>query len=290
MVYKGLNIMHVAGLHVYPVKGGRGIDLTSTAVMHMGLAHDRQWMIVNAEGMFLTQRDTPQLAQLAVTVDATGDLTLSVAGHFSTRVAIPSADDAHMSVTVWKSTLDAIPARGAISENLSAWLGETVRLVRFPPRHARLSNPAWAGDTAPVGFADAYPVLIAVADSLDALNSRLQAPLPMSRFRANIIIGGATAWADDGWQRIKIGAVELDLVKPCDRCIVTTTDQMTGERAGPEPLTTLAKMRRADIEGMNGVVFGTNAVPRSLGTISVGDAIEILATRTPWKIRAENTA
>jgi uncharacterized protein len=275
--------MHVSALHIYPVKGGRVIDLASAEVMSMGLAHDRQWMIVDSVGQFLTQRDTPELAQLETAVDAAWGLTLSVAGHFSAHVDIPLAGP-QKTVTVWKSTLDAVPAGAAISRLLSDWLGKTVELVRFPAHPERFSNSVWAGENAPVGFADAYPILVALDASLADLNDRMAAPVPMSRFRPNIVIAGAAAWADDSWHRVRIGQVELELVKPCDRCLVTTTDQTSGRRLGPEPLTTLAKFRRSATDGIGGVLFGTNAVPHQLGLISVGDAVEVLETRPSWKL------
>jgi uncharacterized protein len=278
---------HVSGLNIYPVKSGRGIALESARVAPMGLLHDRQWMIIDAMGIFLTQRDTPQLAQLVSVVDDAGGLTLAVAGHFHVHVPVPETTAPTVMATVWKSRFPARLAGGIISEKLSAWLGKTVQLVRFPEPGARMSNPIWAGPDAPVGFADAYPVLVALAESLDDLNAHLATALPMDRFRTNIVITGATAWADDTWQRIRIGESEFDLVKPCDRCLVTTTDQTTGTRTGPEPLTTLAKLRLFKVGGSNGVYFGTNAVPNALphggGMIHVGDSVEVLETRPSWK-------
>ncbi len=274
--------MHVAALHIYPVKGARGISLATVALLPMGLAHDRQWMIVDQTGTFLTQRDTPQLAQLDVAVADTGALTVSVAHEFTVDVAVPV--DGSIPVTVWKNTLIAIPADRTVSQHLSRWLGKPVTLVCFPGAGARLSNPVWAGADVPVGFADAYPVLVACSASLEDLNARMKTPVPMTRFRANIVIEGASPWADDGWQRIKIGAAELDLVKPCDRCIVTTTDQQTGARLGPEPLATLATFRRSAVAGVGGVLFGTNAVPRSMAQVSVGDTVTVLQTRSPWSL------
>jgi uncharacterized protein len=276
--------MRVSALHIYPVKAGRVIDLGVSPVGPMGLAYDRQWMIVDETGLALTQRCTPLLAQLIPAMDNAGALILSVAGQFSVHVPILTETAASLSVTVWKSTFEALPAAQNISMLLSQWLGKKVRLVQFPNYPARLSSPAWAGDNAPVGFADAYPILIALTASLDDLNRHLETPVAMNRFRANIVIEGGQAWEDDGWRRIKIGAVELELVKPCVRCVVTTLDPQTGARLGPEPLTTLAKIRRSKVSDINGVLFGTNAVPRSLGEIAIGDAVEVLETQTPWAI------
>lgn len=279
--------MHVTGLNIYPVKSGRAIVANTATVMPMGLRHDRQWMIIDENGTFLTQRDTPHLAQLITEVDDTGGLTLTVAGEFQHTVPLPDVSAQTVTVRVWKSTLAARRTSDSVSQKLSAWLGKSVQLVRFPESGARTSNPVWAGPDVPVGFADAYPVLIALTESLDELNARLVTALPMERFRPNIIISGAPAWADDVWRHIRIGAVELELVKPSDRCLVTTTDQTTGVRTGPEPLALLAKIRRSAVAGVNGVLFGTNAVPRICGDIRVGDSVEVLESRVPWKIMPE---
>jgi uncharacterized protein len=276
--------MHVSGLHIYPVKGARGISLAQSEIEAMGLQHDRRWMIADAAGECLTQRDTPALAQLDVAVDAAGGLTLSVAGQFREHVAIPAPVGELRNVTVWKSHLTARPADEVASKTLSAWLEKPVTLVHFSVQSSRLSSPAWAGDHAPVAFADGYPVLVTLTQSLDDLNRRMAVPVPMARFRANIIVDGADAWADDSWQLIKIGSVTLALVKPCDRCLVTLTDQTTGARRGPEPLATLAKFRRSAVDGINGVLFGANAVPQVPGQIRIGDSVSILKTRTPWAI------
>jgi uncharacterized protein len=279
--------MQVSALSIYPVKSGRAIHLESSIIAPMGLVHDRQWMIVDEAGVFLTQRNTPQLTQLACAVDADGALTIAVAGHFHAHVPVPENPASTLQVQVWKSTLAAQLSSDDVSQKLSAWLGTPVHLVRFPQAGARLSNPVWAGPDTPVGFADGYPVLIALSASLHDLNAHLAVPVPMDCFRTNIVIESGAAWADDAWRRVRIGTVEFELVKPCDRCLVTTTDQLAGTRHGPEPLTTLAKMRRFKVGGSNGVYFGTNAVPRVCGEIRVGDTVEVLETRTPWNILPE---
>ncbi len=284
MIEEGTNLMRVSALHIYPVKAGRVIDLRASRVQPMGLAHDRQWMIVDETGLALTQRCTPALAQLETAISAAEELSICAPGYFNVHVPVPIENNCNINVTVWSSTFEAIPADPAISDLLSTWLGKKVQLVRFPNRDVRLSNPIWAGDNAAVGFADGYPILIALTASLDDLNRHLSAPVTMSRFRANIVIEGAKPWEDDNWRRIKIGAVELELVKPCVRCVVTTLDPATGERLGPEPLTTLAKIRRSKVPDINGVLFGTNAVPRTLGEIAIGDVVEVLDIHTPWAV------
>jgi uncharacterized protein len=276
--------LHVSSLHIYPVKSGRAIDLSTSAVLQMGLAHDRQWMIVDARGSFLTQRETPQLARLQTSVDASGQLSLTVENQFHAQVPLPGDDGKKLRVKVWQNSLSAHPASGSISEKLSDWLDQPVTLVHFPDASLRYCDSLWTGDVVPVSFADAFPVLIATRASLDALNQHMATEVPLNRFRPNIVINGTDAWADDHWRRIRIGSVELELVKPCIRCLVTTTDQVTGERMGKEPLATLARLRRSAVAGLDGVLFGSNAVPRRCGDISVGDKVEILETRVPWKL------
>jgi uncharacterized protein len=279
--------LQVQSLHIYPVKGARAVDLTTCDLEPMGLAEDRRWMLVNADGMFLSQRDTPALAKLAVKPARNGGLMISVPGALTQLVLPPDPSQPTISVTVWKYTGPALAAGKDVNDLLSRWLGQPVRLVRVAPTTARLANPDWAGPHTPVGFADAYPVLVALTASLDALNAAMADAIAMNRFRPNIVISGAGAWADDGWKRIRLGEVELDLVKPSDRCLVTTTDQSSGERMGKEPLATLAKLRRSAVPNINGVLFGTNAAPRVLGTLSVGDIVEVLETREPWALHTE---
>jgi uncharacterized protein YcbX len=136
---------------------------------------------------------------------------------------------------------------------------------------------------APVSFADAFPVLVTNTGSLTALNQDIEghggAAVPMARFRPNVVIECDEPWAEDEWMQLRVGEVVFDLVKPSDRCIVTTTDQRTGARMGKEPLASLARIHRSTDPRINGVIFGENAVPRELGVISVGDDVEILETR-----------
>jgi uncharacterized protein len=277
-------MLKITSLHSYPVKSGRGIDLASAQVETMGLSHDRQWMIIDEANVFLTLRDTPELALLISEITETGDIILSVAEQFTEHVKIPSADAKRRATQVWGTPIVALDAGDDSAHKLSIWLQKTVRLVRVADTHSRLCNSVWAGEDAPVGFADGYPILIALTESLEDLNTRLETPVPMTRFRPNIVMSGAPAWADDGWLRIKIGMVELELVKPCVRCLVITTDALTGARMGSEPLTALAKIRRSTTEKINGVLFGTNAVPRTLGQINVGDLVSVLETRAPWGV------
>ena len=181
------------------------------------------------------------------------------------------------------------------SEEVDAWvserLGNPVRLVRCAPEMDRVANPEWAAGMAPIAFSDGYPVLLLSEASLEALNDAIRRqhsetePLVMSRFRPNLVVRGCAAFAEDDWATLRIGEVILDLVKPCDRCGVTTVDPETAQR-GAEPLRTLARIRRSP----NGVLFGQNCVGRGAGTLEIGSEVEVLAAgrlaRTPsdWRV------
>lgn len=262
--------MRVTSIWMYPLKSARGVALEAAEVEARGLVGDRRWMIVDEGGRFISQREAPTLAQLAAVPTAEG-LRLSHAERGSIDVAVPAAGAGRAAVRVWKDEVQAAPADPRASEWLSDFLGQSCRLVHFPDDAERPVDPAYAAAADRVSFADAFPLLIATEDSLRDLNGRMAAPLPMQRFRPNLVIDGAGAFGEDAWRRVRIGEISLRVVKGCDRCVITTTDQETGER-GIEPLRTLVKYRH--IGGK--VLFGQNAIPDGPGTVRVGDAVEIL--------------
>jgi uncharacterized protein YcbX len=261
----------VSALFVYPVKSCRGIAVEHAAVERRGLAHDRRWMIVDASGQFITQRTEPRLACVAVSIE--GDELVLRAPHASPlRVPVAPAPSAERRrVRVWRDEVDAIDCGAVASAWLSAWLGASVALVFMPDDVERRVNPSYAREGDLVSFADGFPLLVASASSLDDLDARLDAPVPMDRFRPNVVVRGCAPWAEDTWKLVRLGAVPVRVLKPCDRCVVTTTDQLTGER-GVEPLRTLATFRARD----NKVYFAQNAVPEAPGTIAVGDPVTVL--------------
>jgi len=192
----------------------------------------------------------------------------------------PAAD-----VTVWKDTVTATDCGDAAASWLTSRLGQPCRLVRMPDSTLRPVDPKYSPrPDAHTTFADAYPVLLTNAASLDALNAQLAAPLGMERFRANIVIAGAPAWAEDEWRAVAVGSITFDLVKPCARCVVITTDQCTGEQPhGAAPLSTLARLRTLQPFG---AIFGQNAVHRSTGTLRVGDELHVINTQPRPEYRA----
>jgi len=263
----------ITSLHVYPVKGLKGVDLQAAQCTDRGLEHDRRWMVVDPEGECFTQRDHPRMATVWTDLNAS---TLALSAPDAGSVAVPlNPTDGHpMRVRVWDSVCDALAVSSAADAWLSEYLGVACRLVYMPESTERPSNPQYAGDGRLVGFADGYAYLLVGEASLADLNARLATrkhpALPMNRFRPNIVVSGSDAYAEDGWKEIRVGTAVLRGVKTCGRCQVTTTDQTTGEVRGPEPLATLTTYR--DTKAF-GPIFGMNLVTESIGRVAVGDSL-----------------
>ncbi len=267
----------VTALQCYPVKGLRGQPRHSVEVERCGFAGDRRWMVVDPDGRFMTQREQPAMARISVTATPDGVILQSEA---IAPLFVPRPADAAptTSVTVWRSTVPAASADQAAADWLHTALGLPCRLVYMIDPKARPVDPAFAEPDDRVGFADGFPVLLTSEESLDDLNRRLGQPVPMHRFRPNLVVSGGGAWGEDRWRRIQIGPVVFRLPKPCSRCAVTSVDQQTGERPVPhEPLHTLGKFRR----GPGGVMFGQNMIPETAGCISLGDPITVLQVGEP---------
>jgi uncharacterized protein len=271
-------VISVTGLEAYPVKSLRGHNLERADVRAEGFAGDRRWMLVDANNRFLTQRELPAMATLDV-LQLPGALEIvhADAGHI--HVTEPGSDAAIADVVVWRDTVKARRASPDAEAWLSGVLGRNVRLVHMHDVRARPSSSSAALPGDHVSFADGFPILITSTASLENLNERGQRGLGVSghimrQFRANLVVSGAPPWAEDTWQRIRIGTVTLRIAKPCARCVITTLDPETGMQLSPEePLRTLGKFHRA---ADGGIIFGQNAVAQSFGTIAVGDPIEVL--------------
>ena len=270
----------ISGLYVYPVKSCKGLYAHTAQLTPRGLLHDREWMIVEASGdpaRFVTQREHPRLALVETGLCASA-LTMSAPGVEDLSVDY-GFEGAVREVVVWRDTVHAIDQGAVAAEWLSSFLGKDVSLVRFDPAVRRMCNPQYAGDTgAHTGFADGYPLLVIGSASLDDLNGRLQArgagALPMNRFRPNLVVDGLDAYDEDHLAILAFGDAILQLVKPCVRCQITTTDQASAQ-VGPEPLRTLAGYRHNPRLG--GVTFGMNAVVTAGagGTLAVGSPARI---------------
>ncbi|MFF2526381.1 MOSC domain-containing protein [Streptomyces liangshanensis] len=286
----------VVELTTYPVKGCAGVDLTEALMTEAGLAHDRSFMVVDGDGVFRSQRRDPRLALIRPGIGANGDqLTLAVRD--AAGAGIPPVDDLCVDVDRTSPTVDVemfgTPYRAVDQgESAARWLthvlGAPSRLVRVPPDHTRATDGLTPGTC---GFADSGAVHLLSRASLTALNARVAeaggAPLAMSRFRPNIVIddeqgaGAGTGGAphhEDGFRRLGIGDTELGFTKLAIRCAVTLVDQPTGERAGPEPLRTLALYRRATV---GGVAFGTKYAVLRPGKLALGDLVDVLERTEP---------
>lgn len=278
----------ISALFVYPVKSCRAIALTDALIERDGLQWDRRWMVVDANGRFVSQREYPAMARIET---ALGDdaLRLRIDGHAAelTVPFAPRADRVRVPVSVWDDHLDALDEGDAAAHWLSDAIGATVRLVRFADDVTRLASAKWTnGVDAPTRFADGFPLLVTADASLAELNGRLAAkgapPLPMNRFRPNVVLGGTEAFDEDFAGTLSIGAagdVVLRIAKPCARCPVTTVDQASGTPNADwphEPLDTLATYR-ANPRVDGGLTFGQNAIViEGVGRrLRVGDAVEV---------------
>jgi uncharacterized protein YcbX len=263
-------VISVRSLHIYPVKSCRGIEVSEAEVVATGFRHDREWMVIDPEGRFLSQRGHPSMARVATRLEP-DRLVLETPGPSPLVVPLDRPAVDQRQVTVWKDTCEATSEGPEAAEWLSAHLVADCELVRLAPAAVRPVDPKYAAPGDRVAFADGYPFLLISSASVDELNRRLDEPVSADRFRANIVVDGCPAHAEDEWSALEIGAVAFEVAKPCARCVVITTDQHRGTLT-PEPLRTLAEYRMADGK----VLFGQNLVHRSEGLIRLGDSIQVI--------------
>jgi len=259
--------MHVSALYYYPIKSCSAVQVDAAEVDACGLRNDRRLLVIEPNGTFLTQREHPRLA-LVTPVIQDENLMLSAPDMDSLVVAL-SHHGTPQHVRIFRDTCEAVDQGEAVSEWFSTYLQTPCRVVAMAPHFARQVNPNFAQRPEDqVAFADAFPFLMISEASLGDLNTRMTTPLPMNRFRPNIVITGCPPYAEDTWSSLRIGTVDFAAAKACVRCVVTTTDQATTKR-GDEPLKTLATYRKTD----TGVIFGQNLIHLNRGTLRVGDAV-----------------
>jgi uncharacterized protein len=259
--------LRLSGLNIYPIKSARSIALGDSEVDDFGLRYDRRWMVVGQSGRFLSQRSHARLA-LVVPRISDGALRIDAPGMPILETPLDPLPTVATRVTVWDDTCAATWLGEKAADWFSQFLGSPCSLVHMADDVMRPADPVFALGGSRVSFADGFPFLLISEESLADLNRRLAQPLPMNRFRPNLVVAGGEPYQEDRWERIEIGGIGLRVVKPCGRCLVTTTDQTTGER-GKEPLRTLATYRKRDGE----VMFGQNVVHEGLGRLRVGDAV-----------------
>ncbi len=263
-------MLTLSEINIYPIKSLGGISLQSAVVEERGLKYDRRWVLVDESKTFFTQRDFPEMALINVLVENNGlKLQHKVKTIEPLFVPFEFEHSVKDKVVIWDDIVIGEFYNPQIDEWFSDILGIKCRLVKMPESTMRTVDETYAKNKI-VSFADGYPFLIIGQSSLDDLNSKLEKPLPMNRFRTNFVFTGGRPFEEDNWKKFKIGNVNFEAVKPCARCVITTTDQDTAERF-KEPLLTLSKFRNFN----NKVLFGMNLVCESTGQIRVGDKIEL---------------
>lgn len=266
-------------INVYPIKSCGRIERAEARVEARGLAGDRRYMLVDEQGVFLTQRRHPRMALIRIAeADAEG-FTVEAPGCEPLRLPWRWPGGAPVQVAIWRDRIEATAAAPEAGRWFGDFLGLECRLVYLAEdQHRAVPNAAARFDDE-VGFADAAPLLLITDASLAALNARLAAPVSMRRFRPSIVVSAERPFAEDAWRRLTVGEVELEVAWPCTRCVLTTVDPDTGvaDDAG-EPLKTLRAFRRSQA----GVLFGQNLIPRRFGRIRVGDLAQVHSeTRKP---------
>ena len=259
----------LSGLNVYPIKSAAGIAAQSWDVDEFGLRYDRRWMVVDEHGGHVTQREAPRLALVQPSIVGDG-LRISAPDRAPMNVPLEPSARVTTTAVVWGEACAANWMGGRAATWFSELLGQPCSLVYMPASTLRHADPAYAPPGVRVSFADALPFLLISEESLTDLNNRLRSPVPMNRFRPNLIIAGGEPYVEDRLATFTIGALTFERVKPCDRCVVTTIDQATTER-GREPLRTLATYRKVKDK----VFFGQNVVHHTTGQLRVGEPVRV---------------
>lgn len=257
-------------LTIYPVKSLAGISLDQSDIDSMGLKYDRRWMVVTAEGQFITQRTVPKMA-LIKTMITNGELFLSSEKMGKHNVSLTSPDSEKMDVVVWNDHLQVSKVGEATDIWLSEALGIDCHLVYIADDVVRQCDLEFSKKGERTGFADGFPILIISEESLNDLNQRLENAVDMRRFRPNIVISGGNAFIEDKLENFKIGDLPMKAVKLCSRCPMPMVDPDLGERTSQEPIATLSTYRKWDSK----IFFGMNVIQQQQGTITVGDSLVI---------------
>lgn len=261
----------VYGLHFYPIKSCGETIAPRAEVTEKGFRYDRHWMVVDSNGNFLTQRELPRMTLIRPELD--GNKLIIVGQGESSILEIPVNNDEGLrrQVVVWGNQCDGVDDGDIPAQWFSDYLGVGARLVHMPNDFIREKKPGYGR----LEFADSYPFLIVSQESLQDLNERIVAndgqPVPMNRFRPNIVVEGCEPYAEDRWGRIKIGEVEFDVVKPCIRCPIPQVDQATSVK-GKEPIKTLYTYRKVSKKD---VIFAQKAVNLNVGELVVGQDVEV---------------
>jgi uncharacterized protein YcbX len=266
----------LSAIHIFPIKSGAALLPPSATVETRGLAGDRRWMVIDAASKFVTGRQQARLTLIRARPNGTG-VSLAAPSMPDLHVEAPASGD-RADTEVWGAAVTPLLAGSSAQHWISTFLGAPHHLVYMDDACVRPLKAKYEGrygeDGDRVSFADGFPLLLISQAALDHLNGKLARPVPILRFRPNLVVSGTEPHAEDKWKRIRIGEVEFEVAKACVRCVFTTVDFERGERdPSGEPLRTLTTYRRSP----DGVTFGQNLIPRRLGTVRVGDDVEVLA-------------
>jgi uncharacterized protein YcbX len=264
----------ISELLIYPVKSLGGLSVKSAVLTDRGFEYDRRFMLIDAHNRFVTQREFPELAFFKTAILGDQLLITDKRDGSSVAVSLIAVEGEQIGVQIWDDHCQAMLLDNAIADWFSARLSQSVQLVYMPDESHRRVDPAYAGNGELTSFSDGYPVLIIGEESLKGLNARLENPIPMDRFRPNIVFSGGYPHVEDTFNVFRAGGVELHAVKPCARCVMTTTDQETGQRTA-EPLKTLSKYRSQH----NKIYFGQNLLASNTGEVRLGDHLIVLSTK-----------
>lgn len=269
----------VSELRIHPIKGLKRTLLDTMEIVKTGPLHDRQFMLVDANNQFMSQRTHPQMATIDVVIQNKG-VILTIPNQAPLSFQYDEQHGQSFEASIWKDTVKVVELSHQASRGLTEFLGTPCKLVAMMPTHKRLLAEKYSPTREhEVAFADAFPFLLISQASLDDLNGRLEIPVPMDRFRPNIVVNGCAPYEEDTWEVIQIGDIIFDLPKSCSRCLVTTVNQETGvqeKEKGKNPLKALALYRNTE----KGILFGQNMMHRSLGAISKGQVLTVLKRRT----------
>lgn len=258
-------------IHIYPIKSLRGIELSTSEIDEFSLKFDRRWMLVDDNNKFLSQREIPKLNQLEVAFSDDAIIVKQKNTTNSIKIPLKTTSKTTFKVNIWDEYIDAIHIQSQIDEWFSLILNTSCKLVYMPPTANRKVNPEYATNNEKTSFNDGFPFLIIGEESLNLLNSKLNVPILMNRFRPNFVFSGGQPHEEDTWNTFKIGASVFKRVKPCSRCIITTIDPVTS-KIGKEPLRTLSLYRKKE----NKIYFGQNLLCVSGSQVTVGEPIVLI--------------
>lgn len=265
------DILKLSEIWIYPVKSLGGVSVPSATILQKGLEHDRRWMLLDEKGMLLTQRTHPRMALFKTSMHA-DHLEIRFAGDvLQMGFEIPAHNS--QSTTVWDDEVSVVPVGATYDRWFSERMGIDCRLMAFPEDHPRPVESGYADDETHVRLQDAFPFLVIGQSSLDDLNRKLDSPVPMNRFRPNLVFTGGAPHEEDTWKEISIGGLQFTGTRQCVRCSLPTVDQDTGI-PGKEPIRTLSSYRKTG----NKVMFGMNLIGPTYGELRVGDEIEVLVS------------